>query len=143
MTTLLEDIKAAFPSLPDGRDDGLIAATLSNGRTKVAPVQAATVRGALYVMGVWPAVVAKANAARANIDSTQIALVCQTLYDLSASDQPIPMDQPAVKLRVTADLNLMVAEGLMTAQHEAIVLSLATVPDVITPQMVATALEGI
>ena len=140
--TLHEEILATFPNLPAGRDDGLIAATMSNGRTKIAPVAAASVRGTMYAMGVWPAVVAKANAARANMDSTPIALVCQTLYDLSASDQPIPMDQTAVNLRVKADLNLMVAEGLMTAQQEAIVLALATVPDVITPQMVAAALEG-
>ena len=143
MTTLLDEIMAAFPGLPNGRDDGLISETLSGGRTKLATVQAATVRSAMYVMGVWPAVVAKANAARANMDSTPIALVCQTLYDLSASNQPIPMDQPAVNLRVTADLNLIVAAGLMTARQEAIILSLATVPDVITPQMVAAALEGI
>lgn len=141
--TLKADILAAFPNLPAGRDDGLIASTLSNGRTKLAPVQAAAVRGALYAMGVWPSVVQRANAARANVDSTPVATVCQTLYDLSSSDQAIPMDQSAVNARVTSDLNLMVTAGLMTSQQEAYVLSLATVPDVITPQMVSVALEGI
>lgn len=140
---LRDEILSAFPGLPAGRDDGVIAATLSKGRTKLAPVQAASVRGAMYVLGVWPLVVSRANAARANTDASQVALICQTLYDLSASDQSIPMDVPAVNSRVTADLNLMVSAGLMTSQQEAYVLSLATVPDVITPQMVAAALEGI
>ena len=134
---------AAFPGLPAGRDDGLIAATLSRGRTKVAPVQAAAVRGAMYAMGVWPSVVTRANAARANVDASPVALICQTLYELAASDQPIPMDQPAVKARVTSDLALLATAGLMTSQQEAFVLSLATVPDVVTPAMVSVALEGI
>ena len=140
--TLKDQILAAFPNLPAGRDDGLIARTLSSGRTKLAPVQASVVRGMMYAMGVWPAVVAKANAARANVDTTPLALVCQTLYDLSISDQPIPMDQAPVNARVTADLNLMTAAGLMTQQQESVILALATVPNVITPAMVAAALEG-
>lgn len=140
--TLHDEILATFPNLPAGRDDGLIAATMSNGRTKIAPVAAASVRGTMYVLGVWSAVVAKANAARANVDSTSVALACQTLYDLSISEQSIPMDQSLVYQRVTADLNLITTAGLMNSQQEAIVLALATVPDVITPQMVAAALEG-
>ena len=140
---LRDEILSAFPGLPAGRDDGVIAATLSKSRTKIAPVQASAVRGALYVMGVWPSVVSRANAARANVDASPVALICQTLYDLATSDQPIPMDQPSVNSRVTSDLNLLVSAGLMTAQQEAYVLSLATMPDVITPQMVSVALEGI
>ena len=140
---LRDEILAAFPSLPDGRDDGLIAATLSKGRTKIVPVQAAAVRGALYVMGVWPAVVTRANAARANVDASAVALVCQTLYDLATSDQSIPMDMPAVYARVSSDLDLMGSAGLLTASQEHVILSLATVADVITPQMVSVALEGI
>ena len=140
--SLKDEILAAFPGLPDGRNDGLIAAALSKGRTKLAPVPAASVRGAMYVMGVWPAVVAKSNAARANADTSQVALICQTLYDLSISDQPIPMDRPAANARVTEDLRLMVAEGIMSAPQMAYVLSMATVPDVITPALVAAALEG-
>ena len=140
--TLKDQILAAFPGLPAGRDDGLIASTLSNGRTKLTSVEASVVRGAMYAMGVWPAIAAKANAARANADSTPVALACQTLYDLAASNQTIPMDQPPINYRVTADLDLMVAGGLMAAQHKGVVLALATVPDVITPAMVAAALEG-
>ena len=141
--TLKDEILAAFPDLPEGRDDGLIAATLSVGRTKLASVEASVVRGAMYAMGVWPSLAAKANAARANADSSPVALACQTLYDLAASNQTIPMDQPAINYRVTADLDLMVAGGLMAEPHKSVVLGLATVADVITPQQVAHALEGL
>ena len=141
--TLREEIMVAFIGLPSGRDDGIIAATMSKDRTKIIAIPAVTVRGAMYAMGIWPAVVSRANAARANMDSTPLALVCQTLYDLALSDQPIPMDKPAVNARVTADLNLIVMSGLMSSRQEAYILSLASVPDVITPAMVAEALEGI
>lgn len=141
--TLQAEILAAFPLLPAGRDDGLIAATMSHNRYKIVPVPALSVRGAMYQMDVWSGVAAKANAAGVNTDVTPLALMCQSLYNMAMSSQDIPMNIPAINARVTADLNMMVAAGMMTAGQEAIIIGLATVPDIITPAMVSTALEGI
>lgn len=143
MTISKAQILAAFPNAMADRLDSSYAASLSVGRTKLAPVQAAVVRGTMYAMGVWPAVLTRANAARANVDITPAGAVCQTLYDLALIDQPIPMDQPAINAKVTSDLNLLVAALIMTAQQEAIILALATVPDPISVSDVSNALNGV
>lgn len=113
------------------RDTQAIAEELNVGRTGVVDVPASMVRGYLYALGCLAGITAKANAARANADSSQVALACQALYDLSIADQPVPMSNPVIAGRVAADLQLMVDADppLLTSQQMAMVLALATQPD--------------
>ena len=143
--TLLEEIQSKCPAeMIAARNDGEIAATVTAARPpKWVPVSAATVRGAMYAMRVWSGVVQRANAARANADSRPVALACQTLYDLSVGGQEIPMDNPAINSAVSADLALMVEDGLITGQQQNAVLSLAQAPDTVAVADVSAALNGV
>ena len=144
MTITKAQILAAFPNAMADRLDSSYATSLSVGRNKLAPVQAATVRGAMYAMGVWSGIMARANAARANVDTSAVALACQTLYDLATSNQTIPMDDPNVNARVTADINAMVAAtpSLLTSAQANTVLGLATVPNPVSVSDLSNALNG-
>ena len=142
MTVTLAEIQAkCTAALLASRDTIAIATQVSAGRTKTAPVQAATVRGAMYAMGVWSGIVARANAARANVDTSAVAMACQTLYDLATSNQTIPMDDPNVNARVTADINAMVAAtpSLLTSAQASTVLGLATISNPVSEFEVRTA----
>lgn len=139
--TLLAEIQAKCDvATLASRDEVAIASALNETRVKKTDVSAATVRGLLYAFGKWGGIVAKANAARANADVSQVALACQTLYDLAASDQPIPMGNPAIEARVTADLALMVADGLMAQPVADAVLGLGVISDSVTPFEVRSAI---
>lgn len=128
--------------LVQARDTGGIAAYLSDGRTKLADVSPATVRGLLYALGKWGGIVTHANACRSNTDASAAGLACQTLYDLAMADQPIPMGNPAINAAVTADLGAMVTAGIITAMDEATVLALASVPDLVSELDVRIAIGG-
>lgn len=127
--TLLDEIQAKCSAeMVAARDDFSITRTVNAGRSRPGPVSAATVRGLLYALGRWSGIARRANAARANADSSDVALACQTLHDLSVADQPIPMDNPAIAAAVTADLDLMVGAGLLTAGEKVMVLALGQQP---------------
>ena len=142
-TALLNEINAkCSAALVASRDTQTIANTVNVGRTKLTDVSPATVRGVLYALGKLPGIVARANACRANTDTTAAALACQTLYDLGMADQPIPMGTPAIHAAVSADLSAMVTAGLLSASDEATVLALATVPDPVSELDVRIAIGG-
>jgi hypothetical protein len=98
-----------------------------NGWTVAATIDvpATTVRGMLYALGKWGAVAQKANAARANADTSEAALACQNLYDLANTGEIVPMTNPAIAAQIGVDLAAMVAANVIDAPAQAAVLSLA------------------
>ena len=131
MTTLLQQIQAAFPNLaPANRDDGLIAATLSSGRTKTVNVQISDIQAYLQAQGVWWTIKA---AAATNQSAAAVIDVANARYETIDTTLPI----------VGQMLTGLVAAGLITAAQQTAITSMGTVPDVVTPQQVAQALEGV
>lgn len=133
---------AAFASLLAADEHGLMSLALPAQTVSVA-VLGSSIRGMMYALGKWPGIAAKANAARANADSTPVALACQTLYDLASSDQSVPMDMPAIAAQVTKDLLLMVNANLLSAQDEAMVLGLGSKSVPLTVDQVIAATRAI
>ena len=136
MITLAE-IQAAFPGLTAAnRDDGAIATALSVGRTKSEPVQRA-----LFAM--W----AGQTGMRASIQDASataghpLRSVALTLLDFLQGGV-----SPSLDLSLPANqamLSAWQAAGAITAQQIADLNALGIVPDVVTTQDVAKALEGV
>lgn len=126
---ILDDIRAAFPDLtPETRDDGLIAATLSQGRTKVVK----TLGGVGTIMetlgpDVGAALLDQMSAMAASNSAVKWAF---TLINAGGLD----FGSPAVRGMIQA--------LIPDAQIQAALLAVPVVPDVVTPQQVADALAG-
>jgi hypothetical protein len=131
MTTLLQQIQSAFPSLtPETRDDGLIATTLSNGRTKVTNVKIGDIQAYLQAQGVWWTIKA---AAATNQDAAAVMDVANARYD--AIDTTLPI--------VGQMLTGLVTAGLLTAAQQTAITSMGVVPDPVSVYDVSKALEGV
>lgn len=131
-----------FANLLAADEHGLLALALPL-QTIAIPVQGSSIRGMMYALGKWPGIASRSNAARANADSSPVALACQTLYDLASADQSVPMDMPAIAAQVNRDLSLMVTAGLLTTQDEAMVLSLGSKSVAVTNEQVIAATRAI
>ena len=127
--TLLEQIQTAFPNLtPENRDDGAIAAALSVGRTRLVPTEIGN--GAiLETIGLEAG---------------------NALLDLINSAPDFRYVRPLLeqgRLRVDSQLVLATLDSLVPAvlsEAQAIsIKALAERPDVISPQQVCAALEGV
>jgi hypothetical protein len=127
---LIDDIKAKFPNLaPETRDDGAIAAALSIGRVRVVP----TLGGIGTVLE-----------ALGPTDGAQL------LDDLTAMSATVPAVRWAMVLVNRGDLDFgstatrtMIDQVVTDAAKAAKLKAVAEVPDVVTAQQVAQALEGV
>lgn len=117
------------------RDDGAIAAALSEGRTKIGTVSRA-----------WLATWAAGNGMRAvmqDVSTTQghplRSIALATLDVLGGAAEGIDLSEPANAASVAA----WVQFGLMSQDQSDALFALATHPDPVSPQDVARALEGV
>lgn len=87
---------------------------------------AASVQGTLYVRGKWSNIVKRANAARANVDTTAAGLAAQSLYDMVQRQGVFVMTIIPVADQVAADLDTLVTAGDIIQDDKKAVLNLAT-----------------
>lgn len=129
--TLLAEIQAAFPDLSN-RDDGLIAATLSQGRTKIVSRQIGigTILDALGPTD-GAAVLDALDALR-----TQSSIIKWAWHLLDRGELDIGLAS------TRAQIDALVP-GVFTQVQADALKALAVAPDVVTPQDVAKALEGV
>jgi hypothetical protein len=130
--TLLDEIEAAFPNWRVSRDDGLIAAHLSVGRTKVVSTKigiGTILRTLAPTGGEFLDQLVALGATERNV-FWSMELIRSGEFDIGLAGARVLVSQVAIafpSLKESIDK----------------LLTLAVVPEEITPQMVATALEGI
>lgn len=84
------------------------------------------VRAVLFARRKWPAIVKLANAARAGTDTSDLAVLCQTIYDVASDKGEIAMTDAETAAAVEASLAGLVQAEVISSGDKDALLALGT-----------------